>query len=236
LFVWLIKQHGMNIYGELRYNDIFITLALDRSEWSPPRQCHASAMKLWSWVGPRAGLDNERRKYLAPAGNRTLSFQSPTSLHRLNYTSFSKIHMTVPTIVYTCRQSQLNIYCSWTESNPVLPACNLATETQLYELLQYTYDCTYNCIYVPYIATEYLLLLKVIEPCPSSLQPRYTSSTIRASSTYIGLYLQFLKVPPIATEFFFFYLIHHIMFRPLWAILKRNIQQSFSRGTFIECQ
>jgi hypothetical protein len=41
--------------------------------------------------------------------------------------------------------------------------------------------------------------------------------------------LQFLRV---ATEMFFIYynLIHHNMFRPLWAILKWGIHQSFFYG------
>jgi len=74
------KHHAMKTHGGVKVQlHAFISLALDRGEWSAshpgrftPRE-RAPGTHLLGWVGPRAGLDLvERRKIiLASSGTRT---------------------------------------------------------------------------------------------------------------------------------------------------------------------
>jgi hypothetical protein len=80
-------------YGEWRCSRItFLTLALDRGEWSAshpghftPEEGAPSTHWIGGWVGPRASLDTvKKRKTLAPAMNQIqipqLSSLSPVAI------------------------------------------------------------------------------------------------------------------------------------------------------------
>lgn len=65
-----VPLHTMKVYRASRCVALFLTLALNGGGWlnSHPGCFNPNTHCVADWMGPRASLDNFRRKSLAPAG------------------------------------------------------------------------------------------------------------------------------------------------------------------------